>query len=109
MVVKLRYSAFAGTELDLLLRAHGKTAVFCTGVATEVCVESTLRGALSRDYHVTLVDDCCASYTRSAHSASTSVVAAHFGRVMSAEQILCAWPGTGRSAQREGTRATRQS
>jgi ureidoacrylate peracid hydrolase len=94
LVTKHRYSAFAGTDLNLLLRAHGKTALLCTGVATDVCVESTIRDALSRDYYITLVDDCCASYTSAAHRATTSVVAAHFGRVMSSDEILSGWTST---------------
>jgi len=91
VVIKHRYSAFTGTDLNLLLRAHGKTALLCTGVATDVCVESTIRDALSRDYYITLVDDCCASYTAASHTATTGVVAAHFGRVMSSDEIVSGW------------------
>ncbi|MFH8436634.1 cysteine hydrolase family protein [Streptomyces sp. NPDC018007] len=48
---------FLGTGLDALLRGRGVTEVVVTGFATEICVESTARQALSRGYDVVLVAD----------------------------------------------------
>lgn len=57
VVRKSRYSAFAGTPLDQVLRARRiRNIVFC-GVAANVCVESSLREAYHREYFCLLVQD----------------------------------------------------
>jgi ureidoacrylate peracid hydrolase len=57
VVKKSRYSAFAGTCLDQVLRARRiRNLVFC-GVAANVCVESSLREAYHREYFCLLVED----------------------------------------------------
>lgn len=58
VIVKTRYSGFAGTPLDALLRARGIRTLFFTGIATNVCVESTLRDAYFLEYWPVLVADC---------------------------------------------------
>ncbi|MDQ0698159.1 cysteine hydrolase family protein [Streptomyces anulatus] len=57
VVPKAAPDSFLDTELDAVLRARGVTEVVVTGFATEVCVESTARQALSRGYDVVLVAD----------------------------------------------------
>ncbi|MFH8882467.1 cysteine hydrolase family protein [Streptomyces californicus] len=48
---------FLGTGLDTVLRSRGVSEVVVSGFATEICVESTARQALSRGYDVVLVSD----------------------------------------------------
>jgi ureidoacrylate peracid hydrolase len=50
IVNKTRYSGFCGTPLDSLLRTRGIRNLFFTGIATNICVESTLRDAFFLDY-----------------------------------------------------------
>ncbi|HEX5228349.1 MAG TPA: isochorismatase family protein, partial [Bryobacteraceae bacterium] len=57
VIVKTRYSGFARTSLDEQLRARGVRYLFFTGIATNVCVESTLRDAFFLDYWPILVRD----------------------------------------------------
>jgi len=57
VVPKSRYSGFCGTQLDSLLRARGIRHLIFTGIATNVCVESTLREAYHREYFCLLVAD----------------------------------------------------
>lgn len=57
VVPKSRYSGFCGTELDNLLRARGIRHLIFTGIATNVCVESTLREAFHREYFCLLIGD----------------------------------------------------
>ena len=57
VVLKTRYSGFAGTTLDSLLRTRGIRYLFLTGIATNVCVESTLRDAYFLDYWPILIAD----------------------------------------------------
>jgi ureidoacrylate peracid hydrolase len=57
VVPKARYSGFTGTDLDGLLRARDIRHLIFTGIATNVCVESTLREAYHREYFCVLVED----------------------------------------------------
>ena len=57
VVPKSRYSGFAGTNLDQVLRSRGVRTVLIEGVATNVCVESTLRDAYHREFFPVLVTD----------------------------------------------------
>lgn len=57
VTVKSRYSGFAGTNLDALLRDLRIRYLFFTGMATNVCVESTLRDAYCLDYWPVLITD----------------------------------------------------
>ena len=91
IVVKHRYSAFVDTDLQLILRSKGITSVLLTGVATNVCVESTARDAYMRDYYVTFVEDCSATYDQAKHDATLRNMADHFGVVVTAEEIIEAW------------------
>ena len=57
VVRKSRYSGFAGTNLDQVLRARRIRNLVFTGVAANACVESTLREAYHREYFVLLLED----------------------------------------------------
>jgi ureidoacrylate peracid hydrolase len=57
VVPKARYSGFCGTDLDNILRACNVRHLVFTGIATNVCVESTLREAYHREYFCVLVAD----------------------------------------------------
>jgi len=57
VVLKTRYSGFAGTTLDSQLRTRGIRYLFFVGIATNVCVESTLRDAFFLDYWPILIAD----------------------------------------------------
>jgi ureidoacrylate peracid hydrolase len=57
IVRKQRYSGFAGTNLDLILKTHRIKYCIYTGVATNVCVESTLRDGYFLDYWPIMVSD----------------------------------------------------
>lgn len=61
VVLKSRYSAFWGTDLDEFLRRMDIDTLMIGGVWTNVCVESTARDALFREYKVICVADCTAA------------------------------------------------
>lgn len=54
---KTRYSGFCGTPLDAILRARRIRSLVFVGIATNVCVESTLRDAYFREYFPVLIAD----------------------------------------------------
>ena len=69
-IVKHRVSAFYGTILEPVLRAHGITRIICSGVSTVAVVNSTARDAHDRDYVVEVLEDCCAAATTEDHEAA---------------------------------------
>jgi nicotinamidase-related amidase len=66
-VLKRRTSAFAGTDLDLVLRARGIDEIVLTGVATSAMVAATAYDAADRDYRVTVLHDGCADADAELH------------------------------------------
>jgi ureidoacrylate peracid hydrolase len=59
IVPKPRYSGFAGTALNSMLRSRGIETLLVCGVATNVCVESTIRDAFFLEYFPVLIRDAC--------------------------------------------------
>jgi len=92
IVTKHRYGAFEGTDLDLVLRSHGIRTVIMTGVATNVCVETTARQAFLKDYYVVFTSDCSATFTQASHDATLANIDQFFGEVVSSEQVMACWP-----------------
>jgi ureidoacrylate peracid hydrolase len=91
VVNKHRYSAFAGTDLDMVLRVASIETILLTGVATNVCVESTLRDGLFLDYNVALVADCCAAYAADLHEGTIKNVRGSFGAVLDSTDLAATW------------------
>ena len=60
-------SAFAGTDLDLVLRANGIETLILTGIITSGVVLSTLSHAADADYTLLVVRDCCSDGDAEAH------------------------------------------
>lgn len=57
VVPKTSPDSFLDTELDRILKELGVTEVVVTGFATEICVDTTARQALSHGYDLVLVAD----------------------------------------------------
>ena len=91
-VTKHRYGAFESTNLDLILRSKGIRSVIMTGVATNVCVETTARQAFMRDYYVVFASDCCATYSQAQHDATLVNIDLFFGEVVTSDQVMACWP-----------------
>ena len=64
---KTRYSSFAGTDLDLQLRARGITEVHLVGVCTDICVLHTAVDAYNRGYQIVVHEDAVASFNQAGH------------------------------------------
>jgi nicotinamidase-related amidase len=60
IVTKRRVDSFFGSDLDILLRAQQIDALLLTGFTTSGVVLSTFLSAVDRDFHVTVLADCCA-------------------------------------------------
>src|SRR5437773_10571968 len=93
MMIKHRYSAFINTDLNTVLKARGIQSVLVSGVATNVCVETTARDAYMYDYYVTMIDDCSAAYETKLHLGTLENIRRHFGLVASSNEIIETWSG----------------
>jgi biuret amidohydrolase len=104
---KKRYDCFIGTDLDLLLRAHGINTLIVTGVNTNSCVLSTVAAACSRDYAVIVASDCVDTMDGPAlHEAALACMRTAFGFVLTTEEIL-ALPELGLGGARRPAAAER--
>jgi ureidoacrylate peracid hydrolase len=95
MLYKHRFSGFHETDLDGTLARLWIQSLIFTGCTTSVCVESTLRDAMFRDYHCLLLEDCTAEpigndLARTNHDASVLVVQVLFGRTARSDELLAA-------------------
>jgi ureidoacrylate peracid hydrolase len=93
VLYKHRFSGFFETELDVRLRSIGATDLIFTGCTTSVCVESTIRDAMFRDYRCLLLEDCAAEpigegLARTNHEASLLVIETLFGRVSHSDELI---------------------
>ncbi len=61
-MIKKRYSAFFGTDLDERLGKLGVDTLILTGVNTHACIRTTAIDAYQRDLEVIFASECLASY-----------------------------------------------
>jgi ureidoacrylate peracid hydrolase len=66
-IQKLRWDAFFGTELDNILRNLGAQRLIVAGLQTNVCVETTARTALMKNYDVAVPEDAVSTDGYSLH------------------------------------------
>ena len=93
VVWKRRFSGFFETELDDVLQGLGVKDLIFTGCTTSVCVESTVRDAMFRDYRCVVLEDCTAEpigagLARSNHEASLLVIETLFGWLSTSADLI---------------------
>jgi ureidoacrylate peracid hydrolase len=93
VLYKHRFSGFYETELDAALKRLGIKHLIFTGCTTSVCIESTIRDAMFRDYLPVLLADCTGEpigshFPRSNHDASLLAIETLFGWVSGSEEFL---------------------
>lgn len=91
VVSKHRFNAFINTDLDTILRANGIRSLVFTGVATNVCVESTARDGFMRDYYVVFSSDGTATYAREDHESTLRNIDRYFGQITSNAELQAIW------------------
>ena len=93
VLYKTRFSGFYQTDLDATLKKLGIKYLIVTGVTTSICVESTVRDAMFRDYLCVLLRDCMSEpighdLPRTNHEASLLNVEVLFGWVSDSDQFI---------------------
>jgi ureidoacrylate peracid hydrolase len=88
IIPKTRYSGFYNTNLDSMLRSRGIRNLVFTGIATNVCVESTLRDGFFLEYFgVVLADATHQAGSDVIQESSLFNIATFFGWVSSVEEF----------------------
>lgn len=93
VIEKFRYSAFADTALDAMLRAARIDTIVACGATTDVCVDTTVRDAFMRDYTVVILSDCSGGSTPSRHANALDVLDGFFARVHTSLEVEQALAG----------------
>ncbi|TDR93134.1 isochorismatase family protein [Enterovirga rhinocerotis] len=87
VVPKARYSGFAGTNLDQVLSARKIETVLVCGVATNVCVESTVRDAHHREYFPVMITDATSAAGPGQQEATEYNIATFFGWLTTGQDL----------------------
>ncbi len=90
IIRKLRYSAFiqGSSDLEEILRRRGMDTVIVTGVATNVCCESTARDAHMLNFRTLMVSDANAAATDAEHNATLTIIHTRFGDVRDTNEVV---------------------
>jgi nicotinamidase-related amidase len=87
VLAKRRYSAFFGTDLELLLRTSGVQDVVIAGVCTNICCEATAHDAFFRDFNVHFLLDGTGATDEAAHTSTLRNIALSYGKLVTAAQV----------------------
>lgn len=90
VVTKRRVSAFAGSDLDLVLRAAEIDTLVLAGIATSGVVLSTTREAADRDFRLVVLSDGCFDADSEVHRVLVEKIFPRQAEVMT----VAAWSAT---------------
>lgn len=91
---KPRFGAFHGTDLELILHLRGIDSLIITGIATNVCCETTAREAAVRDFRVFFLNDATATFSigdlspADLQKGTCATLAVVFAQVLSANEMI---------------------
>ena len=101
VITKPRYSGFVGTPLDAELRSRGIRTLLMAGIASNVCVESTLRDAYFHEYWPVLIEDATMpAGSPEIQRATVHNVTTFFGWVTTANEVAVTLRGIVGSAKK---------
>lgn len=79
-IIKKRYSAFFGTDLETRLVMHERGRLILAGINTHACIRTTANDAYQRDYEVLIADECTKSHASSSASCRSETFRSPNGR-----------------------------
>jgi nicotinamidase-related amidase len=91
LLVKPRFGAFHGTDLEVILRSRGIDSVIITGITTDVCCDTTAREANARDFKVFFLSDATttsAEPPEEVQRATLELIEALFGQVLTSNAMI---------------------
>jgi nicotinamidase-related amidase len=87
VIVKKRYSAFFGTELESILANLKPDIILLAGINTHACVRMTAIDAYQRDWPVVIASDCVGSYDEEHHAVTLRYLSRGIARMMTNKEI----------------------
>jgi nicotinamidase-related amidase len=87
VVTKHRVNAFAGTDLEMILRANEIDTLILMGIATSGVMLSTLLHASDQDYRLVVVKDCCTDLDAEVHHCLVEKVFPGYATVTTSDQL----------------------
>lgn len=90
---KHNYDSFYQTDLEQILRDLRIENLIVTGIATNICVETTIRSAYHRDIRCILVEDATWATSSELKENTLKVISTNFGYLTSSEEVLKAMAG----------------
>jgi nicotinamidase-related amidase len=88
IIWKRTYGAFQDTDMELILRNLKIDTLIFTGIATHMCLESTLREAVMKGFRVAMLKDCTATFDDELQRNSERIIEFWFGYISTAEHFL---------------------
>lgn len=88
VIKKRRYSAFFGTDLDLVLRENKVETVIVVGTKTNCCIRATVTDAYYLDYDVVVLSDCVGTNSEEVNRVHLEDIRKYLGRLMTSEELL---------------------
>jgi nicotinamidase-related amidase len=90
VIVKPRFSAYYGTNLEGILNALGTETILVGGISTQRSVEGTARDAKNRDTQCVVVSDCCTAGEEDVHEMTVKHVLPLLVRVRDTDEVIAA-------------------
>ena len=90
LVTKRHWGAFAGTDLEQLLRERGIDTVVLGGISTNIGVESTARQGTGLGFAFVIVEDASSARDADAHRYSFDKIFPRLGRVRKTQEVVAA-------------------
>ncbi len=90
LITKRHWGAFAGTELEQILRKRGVDTVILTGISTNIGVESTARQGTGLGFGFVIVEDACSARDAGDHRHSFEKIFPRLARVRKTEEVIAA-------------------
>ena len=90
VIIKKRYSAFFGTNLDELLEQLQPDSIVLAGINTHACIRMTAIDAYQRDWPVIVASDCIDSYDRTHHEVTIRYMKDKIAAVLTNREIEAA-------------------
>jgi ureidoacrylate peracid hydrolase len=91
VITKHVHSAFIGTNFQRFLEEDGIESLIITGVATNICCESTIRDGSMLGFYIIVPGDCVAAYSVKAHEWSLRQIDGYWGLVTTSSEIIATW------------------
>ncbi len=88
IVVKPRFTAFYGTNLEAILKTLGTETILVGGISTQRSVEGTARDAKNRDIQCVVVSDCCTAGELDVHQMTIDHVLPLLVRVRTTDEVI---------------------